>query len=272
MIARGGPISEHTLLVFGLMWSPTIAMIVARAVNRDGIRDVSFRPGFKDRGWREYLLAWWFPVVVAALAYGAAWSTGLVGFEVPKMVRETLELGPVPALLVAVASTLTLGTVFSAATAMGEEVGWRGYMLTRLIEAGVPRPVLVSGLVWGLWHTPLILTGQYAAGPWPVLSTMLFLVNITIQSYLYARIRLRTGSVWPAVLLHASWNAVIQAGFDPFVPGHDAANAGNIWVGEAGILVTLVAVTFTLLLVRRPITARAHPNATEATSFRLTAS
>lgn len=46
-----------------------------------------------------------------------------------------------------------------------EEIGWRGYMLTRLIDAGVLRPVLASALIWGLWHVPLVLAGVCAAGP-----------------------------------------------------------------------------------------------------------
>ena len=41
----------------------------------------------------------------------------------------------------------------------GEEIGWHGYMLTRLVDAGMAKPILTSGLIWGLWHVPLILGG-----------------------------------------------------------------------------------------------------------------
>jgi hypothetical protein len=95
---------------------------------------------------------------------------------------------------------------------------------SKLIDAGVPRPVLVSGLIWGLWHVPLILGGAYLVGPPPVL--------------VFARLRLQTGSVWPAVALHTAWNAVIQAAFD-------SASTGpltTLWVGESGVLVALTMV------------------------------
>ena len=49
--------------------------------------------------------------------------------------------------------------------AVTEEVGLRGYMLTRLFAARVPQPLFVSGVIWSLWHFPLILSGVYAAGP-----------------------------------------------------------------------------------------------------------
>ena len=62
----------------------------------------------------------------------------------------------------------------AAISATGEEIGWRGYMLTRLVDAKIPRPILVSGLIWWGWHAPLILSGQYASGPYPALSALLF--------------------------------------------------------------------------------------------------
>ena len=83
----------------------------------------------------------------------------------------------------------------------------------------MPRPVLVSGLIWGLWHVPLILGGVYLAGPPPLLAAALFMVTATAFSFVFTRLRLETSSVWPAVALHAAWNAVIQATFDPASTG-----------------------------------------------------
>ena len=81
--------------------------------------------------------------------------------------------------MINLAVTTTIVTVYSIRTAAGEEIGWRGYMLTRLIDAGVPKPVLLSGVIWGLWHVPLILGGVYLAGPPPVVSAALWLVTAT---------------------------------------------------------------------------------------------
>src|SRR5262245_12685043 len=90
-------------------------------------------------------------------------------------------------------------------------------MLTRLIDAGVPKPVLASGIIWGVWHVPLILGGVYFAGPSPALSALFWMVTATSFSFVFARLRLETGSVWPAIALHASWNSIIQVAFDPGV-------------------------------------------------------
>jgi len=140
--------------------------------------------------------------------------------------------------VVNLAVAATIVTVFSVRTAAGEEFGWRGYMLTRLIDAGVPRPILASGLIWGLWHVPLILGGAYLVGPPPVLAAVLWMVTATAFSFAFARLRLATGSVWPAVALHAAWNAVIQTAFDPASTGAEAP----LWIGESGILVAFAMV------------------------------
>jgi membrane protease YdiL (CAAX protease family) len=144
----------------------------------------------------------------------------------------------------AVAATIV--TIFSAPRAAGEEIGWRGYMLTRLIDAGVPKPILTSGLIWGLWHVPLILGGVYLAGPPPVLSALLFIVVATAFSFVFARLRLETGSVWPAIALHAAWNAIIQTAFDRASTGAGA----TLWIGESGILLALTTVLAAIIFSR----------------------
>lgn len=132
-------------------------------------------------------------------------------------------------------------------------------MLTRLVDAGVPRPLFVSGIVWGLWHVPLILSGQYAAGPVPALSAPLFVVGIVCEAYVAGRVRLASGSVWPALALHASWNALIQGPFDGYTVGADAARPTSIWIGESGLLVVAASVIVATCVVWRPFAFRRSP-------------
>lgn len=89
-----------------------------------------------------------------------------------------------------------------------------------------------------------ILGGVYLTGPTPVVSTLLWMVVATAFSFVFARLRLATGSVWPAIALHSAWNAIIQTAFDSASKGTGA----ELWIGESGILIaltmTLVAVVF----------------------------
>ena len=144
-------------------------------------------------------------------------------------------------------------TALSCLSAFGEEVGWRGYMLTRLITAEVPKPVFISGLVWGFWHLPLILSGQYAAGSRPWLSAILFVIGVVAAAYLIAYLRLQSGSVWPAVIMHGAWNAIIQGTFDRATAGTPPA------VGESGWLTIIVSIVVVLLVTRGASTLQRRP-------------
>jgi uncharacterized protein len=235
-------------LVSALMWTPGVASIVARLILREGFADVSFRLG--RQGVKAIGIALLFPIVIGLISYGIAWTIGLVHFTPRPDTFSARFVGdstpPVLVFVVNLALAATVIAVLSARVAAGEEIGWRGYMLTRLIDAGVPRPVLVSGVIWGLWHAPLILGGVYLAGPPRMVSALLWMVVAISMSFVFARLRLETGSIWPAITLHAAWNSIIQAAFDPATTGADTA----LWVGESGILVAFTMIAAAVVFTR----------------------
>lgn len=254
MLRSGTPIGAQGALVALLMWVPSLASIVARVALHEGFHDVSFRLGGRS-SLKALAIGWVFPVVVGLAAYGVAWVTGLATIALP----QTDYFVHVPALaikfILSVVLGLTVLTVVGMLTAAGEEIGWRGYMLTRLVEARLPRPVLLSGLVWAAWHLPLILSGQYATGPYRLVSAFLFILVVVPLAYLLARLRLQSGSVWPAIVAHGAWNAVIVSTFGAFTSGQVA----GLWTGESGILTALATVVVVALLVRGEWTMRKAP-------------
>jgi membrane protease YdiL (CAAX protease family) len=236
------------------MFAPAAASVVARLALREGFADVSFRFGGR-RTWKTILLAVIFPIVIGLVAYGLAWVTGLARFGPPPSFASELTSSPV-GVFVIMLTLITFINVFPASFfAAGEEIGWRGYMLTRLIDAAVPRPVLASGLIWGLWHIPLILGGVYVAGSNPYVTAVLFMVSVTSLGFVIARMRLETGSIWPAIALHGAWNTIIQGAFDSATTG-----AGStLWVGEAGIFTALALVVAAVIFSRGHWTVRKVP-------------
>jgi uncharacterized protein len=232
-------VKQDAFSMFCLMWTPGLACLVTRLVLREGFSTVSFRVHGR-RTWHAIGMALLIPVGIGLVAYGLAWITGItpfVHFHASAMVSLFLSLlGTHPSF----PTLVGFAVLFAAAetiSATGEELGWRGYLLTHLIEAGVPRPVLVSGLIWSLWHWPLILFGTAGPGVPRVVSASIFLVTITSLGYLIAQLRLSTGSIWPAIVCHAAWNSTILELFDSFTRG---ANT-SVWTGEAGMLVALTA-------------------------------
>ena len=256
VLALGGSIQNHLGLIFGLVWWVTVSSIVARLALREWIDDVSFRWG-GAAGTRAIAIASAMPLVVGFTAYGIAWSTGLARFKAPALPGAVLGMHFASAesafvrFCQCLGVMLVLGALANCKYAAGEEIGWRGYMLTRLVDSGIRAPILISGLAWGLWHTPLILSGQYAAGPHPILSACLFVIGIVAAGYVFAWLRLSSGSIWPCIWGHGAWNAVVQGAFDRSTAGR------SVWVGESGVLTAGMLVVFAVVLYQLwPLTQR----------------
>jgi len=215
---------------------------------------------------RALLMAWLWPVVCGGVIFGASWAFGLARFQwtsarypYGSWGPETLlglsiySLSPFAGLIVRLFACLLFAFVWCIQS-FGEELGWRGYMLTRLFDAKLPVPVFWNGLVWGLWHIPFyVMLSSPPNPPEPYWVSRTFFVTGTIAlGYWIAYLRLRSGSIWPAVLAHASSNLVLVVGFPAFTV------ANGFLKGEL-YLITMALPMVVLLLWRRPWVMRYWP-------------
>lgn len=245
--------SGNILLIVVYMFVPAIASILTRLLLREGFADVSFQLG-SVKVWRGIGLGLLIPMLICGITYSTAWMSGIASFQLP--VGGTFEtyyhaLGlqylPTPlsfVLMVVVAGIA--GSIINLIPVMGEEVGWRGYMLTRLVEAKAPRPILLSGLIWATWHIPIVISGMYVAGPSVLLSVLGIYLCIIPFSYITAQLRLATGSVWPSVIIHTSWNSVIQGPFTRATTGEFS----DVWIGESGLLTAFIIIIAAIIVSR----------------------
>ncbi|PQZ93571.1 CPBP family intramembrane metalloprotease domain-containing protein [Arthrobacter sp. MYb227] len=100
-----------------------------------------------------------------------------------------------------------IGALINLIPALGEELGWRGWLLPKLMAYGPLPAILISGVLWGLWHAPLILLGyNYPLAPGWLGMIMMTGMCISVGA-IFGWLRLRSDSVWPAALAHATFNA-----------------------------------------------------------------
>jgi CAAX protease family protein len=192
------------LLVFGLMWCPGVAALATRLAYQRNLRGMGW-------GWgraRYQVLSYLLPPAGALLVYGIVWLTGFGGFSAAALTTKR-------PLAVALLLQATVGFLVNAVFALGEEIGWRGLLVPELAKVtGFTGTAVVSGGIWIAYHYPLILFGDYHSTAPRWWSLLFFTLGIWAASFGFAWVRLRSGSLWTAVILHASHNLFIQQVFD----------------------------------------------------------
>jgi membrane protease YdiL (CAAX protease family) len=219
IISAGTVTASGGLYAIGLMWCPGIAAMATTLV---------FQRNLKGLGWRlgnvRYLvLAYALPLAYAAVAYVVVWILGLGAFS-----ADGLPAGQ--SLLSFLASNATVGVALSVLSAMGEEIGWRGFLVPELARiTSFTKTALLSGAIWAVWHMPLILFADYHSGTPVWVALACFTVMAVGISFAFAWLRLQSGSFWPAVLMHASHNLFIQQVFDPLTQDTSPGSLVQRW-------------------------------------------
>ena len=255
MIIEGLPLSLPLLLVS--MFGPSFGNFVARIATKEGWDDL--RLGFHGPA-RAWLVAW--PGIIAAAFVGAAiYFLVFPGQFDPTMsaFASTIEdaadgtelpLSPQVIAIVQVVTAVLFAPMFNAIPAFGEEFGWRGYLQWKLRPLGWLPMILWTGVIWGVWHWPLIAMGyNYGEGYWgaPLTGMLAFLVFTTAVGAVLAWVTETTGSMLPAALGHGAVNGIAGIGV-LFAVGNDQPLLGP---ASVGLVAGLGFVGLALLVARR---------------------
>jgi membrane protease YdiL (CAAX protease family) len=226
--------STYTVGTLGMlgMFGPALAAVIMRLfVTKEGVRGSL---GAK-RSWRYYAIAFLAPMILVTATIAVSSVTGLADFDAGSRSIWLLFL-----------VLLLINTPISTVATLGEEYGWRGYLLPRLLPLGEVKAALTVAAIWAPWHLPLLLVGLNYGGknPFAVLAFMLAL-TAALSLLLTRLFVIAGGSVLVVAVAHASFNA-----FGDRLSDGDHL-VGNPFLASVGGLVGFAVMAPTVLAVYR---------------------
>lgn len=252
------------------MWGPGIAAILTTLiVQKKPFRSLNLnRLGPK----RYYLWALFLPFVLTVVGglftilFGIAifdpelsmmsGALAASGYSMPVWFVITLQL----------AFALLLGPFINMVFALGEELGWRGFLLPNLMPLGQYRAIMISGVIWGLWHAPAVVQGFNYPG-YPLLGIFMMIAFCILFGTILSWLVLNTKSPWVAALAHGAVNAIAGLPVMFLQPGFNMA-LGGMLVTPPAWLAMLLFIGWLILTKRLPVKVTEDIQAGEQTTTR----
>jgi len=205
---------SSVLFLMAAMFAPTIGNILTRLITKEGFKNMYLRPNFKGN-LKLYLLVFFVPSFLILL------SSALYFLILPDMFdRNLTTLNQMVAISGKSASSIITillitvifaGPIVNLIPTLGEELGWRGYLLPKLQVFFSDRiAVIITGIIWGLWHAPVIAMGHnYGTEYWgyPTLGILAMVIFCVVLGIIESYFSIKLKSAIPAAMIHSTLNA-----------------------------------------------------------------
>ncbi|MDE6729904.1 MAG: CPBP family intramembrane metalloprotease [Oscillospiraceae bacterium] len=216
---QGNQIAFSVILMI-CMYMPFLGAVIAKVP----FRGMGWKPHLKGKI-RYIFFSIWMPALLSILGGGLFFAVFPDAFDAEfQTARSILEeqgtLEQLEAqgitipmyLVINSIPAVTVAPFFNMFVALGEEVGWRGVMYPYLKEhLGITKGRILGGLIWGIWHFPIMILAGYEYGKdyigAPVLGLLVFCVFGTVLGILVDYVYEKTQTIWMPSLMHGAVNA-----------------------------------------------------------------
>ena len=269
-IVPGTGITLALALIAGVyMMAPLLANLFTRIVTREGFRDAWLRPHFK-KNWRFWAAGWIMPAVLTILGamlffllFPQYYDSELKTLaSILKASGQQTVLNPWMIIIIQTLQAVLISPLINGIATFGEEFGWRAYLQPKLMLLGARKAMLLMGVIWGVWHWPVIAMGHnygvdYPGAPW--LGMLMMVLFCFLCGTLLGWIAWRSGSVWPAVIGHAAINGIANLP-SLFIQGKPSTLVGPLPVGIIPLVIWAIPVVYLMFnprLFNRPAEEKA---------------
>lgn len=225
VLALGVGFAVFPVLTPFYMFSPALAALLTLILTRDlRLRTLGHDLGLNRLDLRRWPAALFLPALALTPGYVMLTALGRVQWDA-RLAQYTWLGGAIYVVFTLILNTLTFS--------LGEEIGWRGFLLPRLLELGPARASLLTGVIWAIWHYPLIFLGQGYLPLGPRLPlTLLFTLTLMAISVVIGRLWAYRRSLWVAALFHSAHNTVWGLWSNLVL----ATPVVGLWAGESGLI------------------------------------
>ena len=243
-------LNPTSIYVGFLMISPTLAAFTTLKIKK---RPISSLPwSLKEL---KYLkLSYITPILYVSIAYALIWLFGFGDLlNVERITQWSNELGIAESnqtlvIIVMIFLLLTVGVIKNLGSTLGEEIGWRGFLIFELRKVmSFKSLAIVSGIIWAIWHFPIINL-MYGSGENLLLHMSAFTIMIIGISVILAYYTFKSNSLWPAAIYHSIHNIYIQKICTPLTISN---NNTTFWIDEYGFMIPIVTTIFAVYFWRK---------------------
>lgn len=239
-------LNPTSIYIGALMMCPALASFITLKVMKRPISGLPWR--LKNT---KYLkLSYLLPVCYISISYILIWVFGFGKFGNHETITEwSQEIGLVGSNAAVVAFIMilllaTAGVVKNIGSTLGEEIGWRGFFVFELRKVlSFESTSIVSGLIWSIWHWPIIWLIYNGSGQL-FLHITAFTVMIVAISIIMTYYTFKSNSLWPAALFHSVHNIFIQKVFTPITTTNESS---SFWIDEYGFMIPIVTSVFAIV-------------------------
>ena len=252
--------SPYTIIILiAFMFVPSIiSIILQKMVCKEPLKEplgISFKPN------RYFLVAWLLPPAIALATLGISlllpgieYTPGMEGMmerfrstlttaQLEELQRQIVD-SPIHPFWIALFQGLVAGPTINAIAGFGEELGWRGFLQKELSKLNFWKSSLIIGVIWGIWHTPIILQGHNYPQH-PSVGVIMMIIFTLLLSPIFSYVRIKAKSVIAAAIIHGSLNATVGMAIMPIRGGND------LTIGVTGLSGFIVLIIINLIIYNR---------------------